>query len=171
MEEIAVLLISENKEKSSIVREALAAMNIHKIKIVYGYEEALTLLKYKIATVLIVEMGIKHQNIDALSFITTLRKNLNDYAHVQDAPIVLLASEARKADVEEARDSGATEFMVYPFSTNRLKTVLKSVIEHPRKFIVSESFFGPDRRRKQDFPPGGIERRRRPNQSDSQKYE
>lgn len=166
MEDIAVLLVSEDKEKSSIVRYALTAMDINRVRVVYSYEDALSVLKHKTATMLLVEMSIPKSQMTALTFVQTLRKDLENFAHVQDAPIILLAGGASRHDVEVARDSGATEFVVYPFSVAYLRTVIKSVIHNPRKFIISEGFFGPDRRRKNDDPPWGADRRKHKDEED-----
>jgi DNA-binding NtrC family response regulator len=50
--------------------------------------------------------------------------------------------------VAEARDTGATEFLVKPFSANDLAKRIAHVINKPRDFIDSNEYFGPDRRRR-----------------------
>lgn len=76
-------------------------------------------------------------------------------------PIIMLTGNARLEDVEIARDAGVTEYMVKPFSVKSLCAKIKSIIERPRSFIMSDLYKGPDRRRRSDFGaiPQGIDRR------------
>ena len=50
--------------------------------------------------------------------------------------------------VAQARDTGATEFLVKPFSANDLARRIAYVINKPRDFIETSDYFGPDRRRR-----------------------
>jgi DNA-binding response OmpR family regulator len=74
-------------------------------------------------------------------------------------PIIMLTGKAERADVEAARDVGVTEFLVKPFSAKSLYERLVLVIENPRSFIISQTYVGPERRRRTDIPPNGNERR------------
>ena len=49
--------------------------------------------------------------------------------------------------VKEARDIGATEFLIKPFTANDLAKRIAYVINRPRDYIESPDYFGPDRRR------------------------
>ncbi len=65
-------------------------------------------------------------------------------------PIIIMTGYSAMPRVEEARDQGVTEFLVKPFSASDLARRIAHVINKPRDFVVSEGFFGPDRRRKPD---------------------
>jgi DNA-binding response OmpR family regulator len=52
--------------------------------------------------------------------------------------------------VVEARDAGVTEFIAKPLSARTLLNRLNAVIYHPRAFVRTPSYFGPDRRRRAD---------------------
>jgi DNA-binding response OmpR family regulator len=58
----------------------------------------------------------------------------------------------------EARDAGVSEYLVKPISAKLLYLRICAVIEYPRPFISTDSFFGPDRRRR-PVEHGGEERR------------
>ena len=64
------------------------------------------------------------------------------------APIVLVTGYSALNRVSEARDVGVTEFLVKPFSANDLAKRIAYVINKPRDFIDSKTYFGPDRRRR-----------------------
>lgn len=65
-------------------------------------------------------------------------------------PIILVTGYSALSRVAEARDAGATEFLVKPFSANDLAKRIAYVINKPRDFIDSKGYFGPDRRRRSD---------------------
>ncbi len=50
--------------------------------------------------------------------------------------------------VVEARDAGITEFVAKPLSAKTLMARITAIIEHPRPFIRSTRYFGPNRRRR-----------------------
>lgn len=64
-------------------------------------------------------------------------------------PIIMITGYSALKRVAEARDRGATEFLVKPFSASALAKRIAYVINKPRDFIKTEGYFGPDRRRKQ----------------------
>ncbi|MCB9991049.1 MAG: response regulator [Rhodospirillales bacterium] len=63
-------------------------------------------------------------------------------------PIIMMTGYSHKIRVEQARDSGVTEFLVKPFRAKDLFARVEQLIEKPRRFVDARSFFGPDRRRK-----------------------
>ncbi len=74
-------------------------------------------------------------------------------------PIVMLTGRGELNDVQVARDAGITEFVVKPFTSQTLFSRIEQVIDHPRSFVVSQSYVGPERRRR-GLPPPGMEDRR-----------
>ncbi|MDD9875822.1 MAG: response regulator, partial [Magnetovibrio sp.] len=63
-------------------------------------------------------------------------------------PVIMISGFAERARIFGARDSGINEFVVKPLSAKALFGRIQNVIEHPRQFVRTETFFGPDRRRK-----------------------
>ena len=73
-------------------------------------------------------------------------------------PIIMLTASSEQDFVLAARDRGVTEFLAKPFTVQKFYDRLVAVIARPRSFVDAESYFGPDRRRRQvDF--GGPDRR------------
>ncbi|PHS76821.1 MAG: two-component system response regulator [Rhodospirillaceae bacterium] len=62
-------------------------------------------------------------------------------------PIIITSSTPAIKDVAGARDAGGTEYLAKPLSAKILNLRIQSLINKPRPFVKSESFFGPDRRR------------------------
>jgi CheY-like chemotaxis protein len=76
-------------------------------------------------------------------------------------PIFVFQEQARRRDVEEARDTGATDFLTCPISPKTVMTKLEAALTNPRPFIKAPGFFGPDRRAKTRTAWSGEERRSR----------
>lgn len=83
--------------------------------------------------------------------------------HKKDAirflPIILCSAFTSEEIVIAGRDRGANEVMVKPLAAKKLANRILHVIDHPRPFIKSPTFFGPDRRRKVE-PFNGDDRRK-----------
>lgn len=62
-------------------------------------------------------------------------------------PFIMVSGAADRDVVEQARDAGVTEFLAKPYSARTLAERLLMVINQPRQYILSRSYFGPDRRR------------------------
>jgi two-component system, chemotaxis family, chemotaxis protein CheY len=74
-------------------------------------------------------------------------------------PIIIMTGYSAMPRVTEARDQGVTEFLVKPFSAADMAKRIAHVINKPRDFVVSQRFFGPNRRRKRGDGYEGPKRR------------
>jgi two-component system, chemotaxis family, chemotaxis protein CheY len=95
---------------------------------------------------------------DGLEFTQMIRppgENANPYV-----PIIMLTSHTEKTRVFGARDAGITEFLAKPISATSLYERILSVVTHPRPFIRTDTYFGPDRRRTVNAAYAGPERRK-----------
>ena len=63
--------------------------------------------------------------------------------------------------MEKARDLGVTDVLTVPISPKTLVTKLQVATHSPRPFIVSNEFFGPDRRAQSRPAYYGADRRKR----------
>ena len=75
------------------------------------------------------------------------------------APIIMLTGHSEKRRITMARDAGVTEFLAKPISAKALYLRVMSVVAHPRPFIKTKNYFGPDRRRNTTVAYIGPERR------------
>jgi DNA-binding response OmpR family regulator len=73
-------------------------------------------------------------------------------------PVIMLTGNTEKRHVLAARDAGATEFLAKPVTPQAIYSRLVNVIERPRPFVRTKSYFGPCRRRTV-LEYGGSERR------------
>jgi len=95
--------------------------------------------------------------IDGLEFTRLVRtspQSANPYL-----PIIMMTGHTALQQVHRARDAGVTEFVSKPISPKTLLGRVNAVICNPRRFIKSETFCGPDRRRSARGTFKGPERR------------
>ena len=82
---------------------------------------------------------------DAAAFLAGLRDGANRHRFL---PVVVVSSWPDVDHVCYARDTGATEYMLKPFSLEVVMSRLRSIVQAPRLFVEAAPFFGPDRRRR-----------------------
>lgn len=68
-------------------------------------------------------------------------------------PIIVIARSPDPAFVRKAIDAGVNEILVRPFTPEGLAGRLKSIFSHPLPFVRSQTFVGPNRRRRQVSVP------------------
>ncbi len=61
-------------------------------------------------------------------------------------PVVMITSSCSSTEVIEARDAGVNDFLVKPITPKSLYERIVALVERPRPFIRTETFFGPSRR-------------------------
>jgi DNA-binding response OmpR family regulator len=74
-------------------------------------------------------------------------------------PIIMLTGYTQISHVIAARDAGVNEFLAKPVSVTAVFSRLVSVIERPRPYVRTKSYFGPSRRRHSPDEYCGPERR------------
>ena len=92
--------------------------------------------------------------LEVARMIRTPANSINPYT-----PIIMVSGHSEKNRVNQARDAGVNEFLAKPISSKALYDRVFAVIAHPRNFVRTKTFFGPDRRRNSSGPYTGPERR------------
>jgi two-component system chemotaxis response regulator CheY len=95
--------------------------------------------------------------VDGLELVRWIRRD--SLSPKRTVPVIIMTGYAASPRVGQARDQGATEFLVKPFTASELARRLAYVIDNPRDFVETAEFFGPDRRRRKSHDYGGPERR------------
>jgi len=152
---IKFLIVEDNKFMQTVVRRVLSALNAGEVRECSDGADALKILKTFPADIVITDWAMEPiDGIDLTKMIRTAGDSVNPYV-----PIIMLTAHSEMNRIVEARDSGVNEFVVKPISVNALFSRIQKVIERPRPFIRTSSFFGPDRRRK-SLPYTGQDRRK-----------
>lgn len=153
---IKFLVVDDNVHAIDLVKTMLRGFGVDQVAEARNIAEAKAVLRAGPVDILILDylMGDEEG-------VTLARHIRQDPASpMAFMPIIMLTGHADRARVIAARDAGVNEFCVKPFTPSDLMKRISAVIEHPRPFVRSSTYFGPDRRRIDDPRYKGPERRR-----------
>jgi len=154
-----LLLIDDNSFIRHTIEDVLRRFKIDNIKTASNGEEAIDYLKSRRAMsrdlgslgldLIISDLVMSPINgILLLKWIRTSEESPNRFL-----PFIMLSGAADLDYVRAARDAGTTEFLAKPFSSESVYKRLLEVIDYPRQFVTTASYFGPDRRRRKGSAP------------------
>lgn len=139
-----------------LLRSILNAFRFDKVREADNVADAFKLLQRGTVDFAILDWHmIPMDGLDFIRLVRTAKDSPNPYL-----PIIMLTGHTELERVMEARDAGANEVMAKPVSPRALMSRIVSIIEHPRPFVRSNRYFGPDRRRKDIGAPHGVAERR-----------
>ena len=150
---IDVLIADNDALLAQVLLQNLRAIGFPKVQHVRDGSTALQYIQNNPVDLLITEWDMPPY--DGLELIERLRR-LN--SPKRGIPIIMLTGKGELQHVSTARDVGITEFVVKPFSAQTLFRRIEQIADHPRGFVMSDNYVGPDRRRKD--PKGKKDSRR-----------
>ena len=152
---ISALLIDDNRHMITIVKTILRGFGVGRFYEAADAAEAFDIFRAEAIDLIIVDylMDI----LDGTDFVKLVRTA--DDSPNTFIPIVMLTAYSEKSKVLAARDAGVTEFCCKPVTAKELYGKIVSVVNNPRPFVKTPSYFGPDRRRKDSGSYTGVERR------------
>lgn len=155
LEPVKIMVLERNDHMSQIVRAMLRGFGVRKIVDVRTCDAAFRRLKLDEIDIVIIEYEMDKMN--GAEFTRLIRASTD--AAIRFVPIIMLTSHTEKSRVLLARDSGISEVCAKPVTASNLFRKLVAVVDYPRPFVISESFAGPERRRRVDPTYKGPERR------------
>ncbi len=149
-----ILLVDDYGPMLNILSKILREFGIQKLEMARSGEEALQKMDEKTPDIVITDAVMKPINGMQLT------KKIRDGSAGVDPflPVIMISGRTEIQTIAAARDMGVTEFLAKPVSAKLVYLRLCSVVENPREFVRTESFFGPDRRRRQLQVSGGDRR-------------
>jgi CheY-like chemotaxis protein len=151
-----VLIVDASQNMRRLVRTMLMGLKVTKIREATDTTAALEEIHHFPADIVIMSYYV--EPLSAADFAHALRTadgTPNPYI-----PIILLTGNTETRVIAEARDSGVNSILATPTSPAAIYKRVVELIEKPRKFITSETYFGPCRRRRSLGPPRGVAERR-----------
>lgn len=157
---ISILIADPDSHVASLLRDVLRNVGFTDTQIASSGEDALRIMRKRDIDILITDWRM--QPLDGITLIEFIRNEKT--SPIRFLPILMLTGRAELRDVEKARDSGVTEYLIKPFTAKSLLERIVTIIEKPRGFVVTKHYSGPDRRRRQteNFPPEKDRRKRSP---------
>lgn len=154
---VSVLVLDDNRHMRNMVQSILHGLGCKDISEVGDAADAFKELQHSTPDIIVADWHMEPlDGLDFVRLVRTAKDSPNPYI-----PIIMLTAYTEYSRVCEARDAGVTEFLAKPISAKSLYLRIATIIENPRPFIRTKSFFGPDRRRQNHGPPRGIRERRK----------
>ena len=142
-EKLNVLVVEDTVPMQKLIVSVLETLGVGSIIKAKDGEEGYK--KFKDEQVDIILCDWLMRPVDGIELVKKIRNDSSSPNRF--IPIIMVTGYNALQRVKEARDIGATEFLIKPFTTNDLAKRIAYVINRPRDYIESPDYFGPDRRR------------------------
>ena len=153
---LAFLVADANPYFSRIVVSLLRSFGATTVTEVRNSFEAIQLLNSQKIDILLCDDRLPpHGGLQVAYAIRRKRDNEN-----RTIPILIMAGEARESLIKLARDAGANMVMAKPVSSTGLYDRLAWIAYNLRQFVETSTYYGPDRRFKNEGYRGGAGRRK-----------
>jgi DNA-binding response OmpR family regulator len=150
---LTALVLDENHYARRITLDILRSMGFRRVSGAKDTAEAWETLTKTNPDIVLVEWI----HGSTLEFVRRIR--MSEDAPNRAVPVFMLTSRGSATDVEVARKAGVDGYLVKPISALALQQRVRFVIAKPQPFIVTASYVGPCRRRRQDPAYSGPMRR------------
>lgn len=154
-DKLKLLVADDNQHMRKLISTIMGAFGCQHIYEVESAEAAWNTLRQVCIDIVIVDWQMA--GMTGLDFVRKIR-NAPDSPN-PFLPIIMLTGHTHIDHVRLARDAGANEFLAKPVTVKALMAKITAVIENPRPFVRTKTYFGPCRRRRNDFTYKGPERR------------
>ena len=138
---LRILLVDDNQHMRVLLTEILRAIGV--VHIHEGADGAEGLQQLRNHAIDIVMTDLSMQPLDGIDFVRLLR-NSPDSPN-QMIPVIMITGHSTMRRVAEAN-----EFLAKPLTARGVLERLNRIVEHPRPYIRTQDYFGPDRRRRAD---------------------
>jgi len=145
-ERVRVLIVEDNAHMSTILRKVLQGFGVRTVIEVRDAADAFESMRSSNPDVALVDYALG--DVDGLEF-TRLVRTASDSPN-KYLPIIMVTGHTDRTRIMEAINAGVNEYLAKPVRPVDLYNRMVSLIERPRRFIKSGSYFGPDRRRRND---------------------
>jgi two-component system, chemotaxis family, chemotaxis protein CheY len=143
---IKILLVDDNHHMRLLLTEMLRAIGVLEVHEAGNGAEAIQALRNQPIDIVMTDLAM--QPMDGIDFVRRLR-NGHQIPNPM-VPVIMITGHSTLRRVAEARDVGVNEFLSKPVTARGVIERISRVIEHPRPFVKTNSYFGPDRRRRED---------------------
>ena len=155
LDQLKILLVDDNHHMRVLLIELLRAVGINKVFEATDGAEGLQMMRAHPVDIVMTDLAM--EPLDGIDFVRLLR-NAPDSPN-QMVPVIMVTGHLTMRRIQEARDAGVNEFVAKPITARNVLERLQLIIDHPRPFVRTDDYFGPDRRRRNDPAYAGPWRR------------
>jgi DNA-binding response OmpR family regulator len=139
-----ILQLDPDKQWLNIVRRELLDAGIREVLISSDPKDALVQIREAKPNLL-----ITHNDLKIVHFLRH-----HDASPNRQISIIMVTDRVTPEDIILMRDAGVNEIAAKPCSINQLIKRIEEIALHPREFVDSKKFTGPNRRRKKGHLDG-----------------
>jgi two-component system chemotaxis response regulator CheY len=143
---LKILLVDDNHHMRILLTEILRAIGVKDVYEAGDGAEAMQQLRLHPVDIVMTDLAM--EPLDGIDFVRLLR-NSPDSPNTM-CPVIMITGHSTMKRIVEARDAGVNEFLAKPITARAIIERLNRIVEHPRPFVKTEDYFGPDRRRRAD---------------------
>jgi CheY-like chemotaxis protein len=143
---LKILLVDDNRHMRMLLAEILKAVGVRHLFEASDGAQGLELMRGQSIDIIMTDLSM--QPLDGIDFTRLLRMSPDSPNPM--CPIIMITGHSTMARVQEARNAGVNEFLAKPLTARGVVERISQVVDHPRPFVKTGSYFGPDRRRRAD---------------------
>ena len=155
LDNVSALVVDDNRFMRTVFVNVLRGLSIRHVAEARDGHEALEELRS--TPIDLVVMDWEMEGMSGMKLLETIRSGKRGINPL--VPVIVVSANTIARNIIQARDAGMTEFLAKPVSAASLYARIVSIIENPRRYVRTGSYFGPDRRRR--FDPDYVGPRRR----------
>lgn len=155
---LRVLIVEDSAYMRQLLSAMLQALGIKDVIIAKCGDEGFEKLHSHHPDIVLTDAAM--EPTDGFAFVERLR-NLEAPA-LSVLPVIMISGHRERELIERARDVGVTEYLAKPVTAVGLYSRLIEAAANPRPFIKTNSFLGPDRRRREQKYTGPNRRGSKP---------
>ncbi|WP_372785230.1 response regulator [Phenylobacterium sp.] len=143
---LKILLVDDNHHMRLLLGEILKAVGVKHIYEASDGAQGLTMLRQQRVDIIMTDLSM--QPLDGIDFVRLLRNSPD--SPDQMCPVIMITGHSTLQRVQEARNAGVNEFLAKPLTARGVVERIGQIIDHPRQYVRTPNYFGPDRRRRAD---------------------
>jgi CheY-like chemotaxis protein len=152
---VKILLVDDNQHMRILLGEILRAIGVTRLFEASDGAQALQFLRHEQIDIVMTDLAM--QPLDGIDFVRLIRNSKDSPQPM--IPVIMITGHSTVRRIGEARDAGVNEFLAKPVTARGVIQRISQIIEHPRQFVRTADYFGPDRRRRTDPHYTGPRRR------------
>jgi two-component system, chemotaxis family, chemotaxis protein CheY len=153
LHDLDVIVVEKHISMRHMFRSVLRELGIHRVRDTGDLDTAFDMMRDTPPDLILTDWS---PNLDGLTFLRRIRDV--DVSPDPFVPVIVVSANTGLDHICKARDFGMTEYLAKPVSAALIYSRIRSVIDHNRRFVHTNGFFGPDRRRR-DMDINGTDRR------------
>ena len=143
---LKILVVDDYPPMRTMLVEILRAIGVRYIRQASDGSAALNQMRHEMFDIVMADIAMSP--VDGIDFVRLLR-NSPDSPNAF-CPVIMMSGLSTGRKVSEARDAGINTFLAKPITARGVLEHIAEVVDHPRPFVRSSDYFGPDRRRRND---------------------